>query len=137
MSIIYSLATLQTWIEAIAEHIQAPAHLLPTYGRSEDFARPHLEVNAAGMHFVVVERGQELERRTTQDLDELLYWVFEGVTFTMAGTYEVAHRVPGQDFRRLLFQHQLLLLGHLSAQWSERQQRHLLAILGDHPFSDD
>jgi len=129
MTITYSLATLQTWIEAIAEHIQAPTHLLPTYGRSEDFARPHLEVNAAGLHFVVVERGQEQMRRTTQELDELLYWVFEGVTSSMAWDYELQHRIPNQDHRILSFQYKVKLLSKLNADWAIPTQKFLDRIL--------
>lgn len=48
---------------------------------------------------VVVERGIEWERRKTNDLDKLLYWIFANLTFSMAVEYELAHRVEGQDFR--------------------------------------
>ena len=131
------LRRLQLQVESFAHLISVPAYLLPTYGRSEDFARPHLEVNGDGLHFVVVERGQEQLRRTTRQLDELLYWVFDGVTFSMAVKYEARHRVPGQDFRRLLFQHQLELLQQLKLAWAERCGREMAAVLRQHPFEDD
>lgn len=130
------LRKLHVQVESLARQIQAPAHLLPTYGRSEDFARPHLEVNGNGLHFVVVERGQEQLRRTTQYPDELLYWVFEGVTFSMAGQYELQHRVPGPDFRRLLFQQQLLLLQQLNPTWTARRRQELADIVQQYPFED-
>src|SRR4051812_13388363 len=57
----------------------APAGYLPTYGRSEDFARPHIEFDGTQFHFVVVERGQELERVSSTDPLEILYHVFESV----------------------------------------------------------
>ncbi len=72
------------------------------------------------MSYVIVERGTELQRRTTTDLDKLSYWIFRDVTFSMAVDYEVAHRIEGQDFRILLFQHQLQLLHNLRPEWRHR-----------------
>jgi hypothetical protein len=112
------------------------AHALPTYGRSEDFARPHIELDSCGYHFVVVERGQELERFTSRDLDEILFQVFETVTFSLASEYELAHRVQGQDFRRLLFQRQVELLSRISELWGQREAARHEGILREHPFRD-
>ncbi|GAA5023561.1 hypothetical protein GCM10011506_06510 [Marivirga lumbricoides] len=44
-------------IEELANRINAPKEYLPTYGYSEDFARPHIEVKGNELHWVVVERG--------------------------------------------------------------------------------
>ena len=68
--------------------IAAPASSLPTFGKTEDGARPHIEVRSDAYHYVVVERGCELERKRTPDLQELLYWVFSDVTHQMAFQYE-------------------------------------------------
>ncbi|GAB2959834.1 immunity 63 family protein [Hymenobacter coalescens] len=132
----HTLPELKYQVEALAARIRAPAWLLPTYGFSEDGARPHLEADGHGLHYVVVERGQEQERRTTTDADELLYWVFQSVTFSMACDYEVRHRVPGQDFRRLLFQEQLRLLAALSPAWATRCAARLKRTLRSAPYDD-
>ena len=94
-----NLAQLRAVVEKLAARIEAPENVLPTYGASEDSARPHIEIDGR-YHFVVVERGLELERRTTTDLDEILYWIFDGVTSSLASRYEVRNRNPGEDFRR-------------------------------------
>jgi hypothetical protein len=78
---------------------------------------------------VVVERGEETGRRVADNLDELKYWVFEGVTFSMASDWELEHRVEGQDSRILLFEKQLELLGLLSARWPERYRREHRGVL--------
>jgi hypothetical protein len=39
--------------------IDAPDHVLPTFGYSEETGRPHIEVDGAAFHHVVVERGRE------------------------------------------------------------------------------
>src|SRR5688572_29569388 len=92
-----SLVEVEARVRELATSIGATGDELPTFGRSEDGARPHVEVNASGLHFVVVERGEELERVTTNDLDELLWRVFESITFSLACGYAGKHRVRGHD----------------------------------------
>jgi Immunity protein 63 len=132
----FSLSEIENSVNRLAGRIAAPANLLPTFGYSEDFARPHIEVDARGYHFVVVERGQELERRTTDNLDDLLSRIFTSVTFSMACNYELRHRVDGADPRRLLFATQVDLLSRLSSDWARREVEHHEIILRTHPFSD-
>lgn len=119
------LARIQTEVERLAPIIDAPARELPTYGYSQDFAYPHLEVWNGALWWVVVERGKELERRSTTDLNELLYWVFEGVTFSMASDWELRNRVEDQDFRILLFTKQFELLAMLDPRWPDRRKKEL------------
>ena len=68
----YSLNEIKSEIDRLAAQIGAPDDLLPTYGYSEDGARPHIEIDSHGYHYVVVERGEEINRVTTNSLDELL-----------------------------------------------------------------
>ncbi|HYY56938.1 MAG TPA: Imm63 family immunity protein [Pyrinomonadaceae bacterium] len=131
-----TLSEIRTEIDRLAARIDASGYVLPTYGRSEDGARPHIEVDARGYHYVVVERGQELERLTTSDLDKLLFNVFESVTFSLASKYELAHRIEHQDCRRILFRRQIELLSMLSPHWGERQARSHEQTLRQHPFDD-
>ncbi|HEV2862289.1 MAG TPA: Imm63 family immunity protein [Pyrinomonadaceae bacterium] len=131
-----TLSEIRDEVERLAALVGAPAHLLPTYGRTEDGARPHVEVDSRGYHYVVVERGNELTRVTTDDLDELLFNIFEAVTFSLATRHELTHRVEGQDFRRLLFGRQVGLLSALSPRWGEREALSHDAVLRRHPFKD-
>jgi len=131
-----TLEQIRDEIERRAPLIGATGDLLPTYGRTEDFARPHIEVDAQQYHFVVVERGEELARVSTTELDELLYRVFEAATFSLACRYELRHRKPLEDSRRQLFRVQVELLAKLDARWGERRaEAHRLTLL-QHPFSD-
>ena len=132
-----TLADIKREVDRLAAIIGASgSHTLPTYGRTEDFARPHIEVDSRGYHFVVVERGRELERFTTFDFDEILYRIFRGVTFSLAIDYELAHRIETQDCRRIAFQKQVELLAHLSRRWADREAAEHDRILRDHPFDD-
>jgi hypothetical protein len=131
------LAEIKIEVDDRATLIRAAGnHSLPTYGRTEDGARPHIEVDWRGYHFVVVERGQERERFTTRDLDELLYRIFQSVTRELAFAYELAHRVETQDCRRLAFQRQVELLSQLSSSWAQREAQEHDRILRKHPFDD-
>jgi hypothetical protein len=147
-NMVKSLAGLEKIVDELAAKIEAPASLLPTYGYSLDGAHPHIEVthgeannretdHACMWHYVTVERGQELERKTTSDLDELLYLIFASVTFSMAVKYEGKHRVSGQDFRRIMFQKQEELLGELNENWQRREEEEHRLILEKHPFDDE
>jgi hypothetical protein len=132
-----SLAEIKSEVDRRAALIGAAGHYsLPTYGHSDDGARPHIKVDSRGYHFVVEERGQELSRFTTHDLDELLYRIFQCVTSHFAGAYELAHRVETQDCRRLDFQRQVELFSQLSPSWGGREADEPQRILRAHPFDD-
>lgn len=131
-----TLSEIEAEVSLLAAKVGASGYVLPTFGHTEDGARPHIEVDSHGYHYVVVERGQELRRDTTWDLDELLYFVFEAVTFNIACEYERAHRIIGQDFRRQLFACQVEFLSTLSSTWAERERRDHQRILEQNRFND-
>ena len=107
---------------------------LPTSPQHDGSA--HLEVRGSALRYVVTERGQELESRATQDEDELLYWFVANAVFEYALKYELRHRVPGQDSRRIMFQKELELLKKLDFAWAERKQTYIEGILKEYPFND-
>jgi hypothetical protein len=132
-----NLSQIESRVEEIAQIIGATRESLPTFGHSEQDGRPHIEVDARGYHYVIAERGHEFQRHTTTDIDELLYKVFQGVTFELAGRYELKHRVQEQDFRRVLFSYQEELLSQLAPSWGERRKREHEQILEQYPFDDE
>jgi Immunity protein 63 len=131
-----TLPEIKAEIDSRAALLGASANMLPTYGVSRDFGYPHIEVDSAGYHYVVVERGQELKRITTPQLDELLYTVFESIAFSLAGRYEVNHRIKGEDCRRLMFGYQVELLAMLDPTWAARCAAKHRQILEKNPFQD-
>jgi len=131
-----ALARIQRRVIQLAALIGAPDELLPTFGSTEDGARPHIEVVGDLPYYVVVERGQELVRESFLDDDALLERIFGGVTFEMACAYELRSRRPTEDFRRQLFAKQLDLLAMLDLEWSTRRRARLLELLSEHPFAD-
>jgi len=132
-----TLLEIENRVRDLARQVGAPDPILPTFGDSKDGARPHVEVDRVGrLHYVVVERGEELERNTTLELDELLWQIFQHVTFSMACEFEVKHRVAHEDCRRLIFAKQVELLRILSPEWAKREEGNHQAILERHSFDD-
>ncbi|WP_133273784.1 Imm63 family immunity protein [Hymenobacter radiodurans] len=117
-----NLIAVEAIVSALGNLIDAPASSLPTFGRNEDFARPEIQVHNDGYHFIVVERGQELERRIFGQLEELLFHVFQKVTFEMACNHEVKNRIADQDSRILIFTKQLQLLKQIDKGFAEKQR---------------
>lgn len=97
---------------------------------------PHVEVDGNLYAYVVTERGSELERRTTDSEDELLYWLASDMVFSLAGYYEFHHRQPGSDSRRLMFAREIDLMGRIKPAWKDRKQAEIYLILEQHPYQD-
>lgn len=132
-----TLEDIKKEVEHLASKINAPVNYLPTYGYSRDSAYPHIEVHDAGfMHFVIVERGNDLYRKITDKLDELLYWIFDVVTSCMASDFEEENRTENKDGRRIRFKRQLDLFGILNESWKQKKSEEFQNILRDHPYSD-
>jgi hypothetical protein len=124
-------------VTALGRMIGATSRDLPTYGKSRDFGYPHVEVANGLYHYVVVERGQELERRSSPDYDDLLYWIFESATHNLAFAYELSNRVEDQDCRRIAFPKQIELMNRLSPWMGERLEVHIAEVLSRAPYDDE
>lgn len=124
-------------INELAQKIGAPQNILPTYGYSEQTARPHVEVSPRAYYYVLAQSGQEVSRYATRDIDQLLYKVFVDVTFELAISYAEKNRIENQDIRRVAFQRQIELLTLLSPQWGESGSLEHAQILEQAPFDDD
>ena len=114
------LAEIEAEVKTIAQRIGATDDLLPAFGFSRDMGYLHVEIDYGCFHLVGVERGQETVRRTTAVLDELMYFIFDDVTFQMASKYEVKNRVESQDSRLVLFKKQIELMTMVSNRFGEK-----------------
>ena len=123
--------------DAMARQLSAPTALVHFATAPQHDGSAHVEQDGDTFCYVVTERGQELERRRTTDVEELLFWLASDLTWAMAIDYEISHRIPGQDFRRLLFQKHLELLAELSPKWSQSKGAEYERVLADHPFCDE
>ncbi len=104
----------------------------------DDCGGYHLEISSdSTMSLIATERGNINDKKTTQSMDELLYWVFKMRATAKALQYEVKHRVPNQDFRRLYFLQSINEIKKLSDVWADRLKEEFNNILEKNPFMDE
>jgi len=133
----YTYSELNNKIKLLGKTIDVPEKLLVGFGQKNQYAQPYIEIKFPFYYLVVSEKGRELDRQKFLNVDTLLYAVFEKITFEMALHYEVIHRVPFQDCRRVLFSYQLNLMEKLSLKWKKQLQSKIIDILKCNPYQDD
>ena len=125
----FSLREIEQQVEELARKIDAPLEGGPTYGTSKDEGTPYVEIYNSNYCFLARERDTTTLDQRTQDIDELLYWVFEYITHKMASSYAVVHRVSIYHHRRVMFSRQLDLLEELNPLWRKRREKEIDNIL--------
>ncbi len=109
--------------------------MLPTYGYPIDMGRTDIEIDDNGQIYYFPNEMNR-ERYFLRDMDDLLYYVFNIVTWSMATKYELTKRVAGQDTRRIWFVEQERLLGILDEKWKLRKIKDHEQTLINYPFVD-
>lgn len=133
----YSLTYIKQQVDEMAARINAPENVMPAYGAPAWDAQPYIEIDNLGlMYYVVMERGNEIERKVTDKIDDLLYWIFAYVTFCISVEYELHHRIEDKDCRRIMFAKQEELLGQINEAWRQRERAEHQEILKTHPSDD-
>ena len=132
-----NLERLKETVIELASVIDAPEHLLPTFGYFEDGSRMALFITESEYQCYMMEHGRKYCLLATENLDEVLYKIFVDVCNSMAGKYEIEHRVQNQDPRRLLFERTLSLLAKLNDLWAKLQSEDIERILQIHPYDDN
>ena len=134
-----SLPELKAEVLRLADLIGASdAYYIPNFGgyRHGGDDEYCVELSEDDYHYFYIERGQKRTEVRTRDLDELYYHIFQPLTHALASQYSQQHRVPNQDFRRLLFQKQEQLIAVLSPHWADRTAKEHDKILQSHPYND-
>lgn len=129
---------LERIVNCLSYKISVPRRLLPTYNKTRDGAHPHIEIDSTGNYnYIVVEKGSELNRDITNNLDELLYWIFKSITSNMAMHFELKNRINNQDTRKLYFNKQIELLTSVNEKWRILITNELNQIIEKSPFDDE
>lgn len=95
-----------------------------------------LLIDETQYHWVSCERGQENGRQSTGDVEELLYWFLARTAFSVGCAHELANRVEGPDFRRMVHAKQRELFDRLGPEWRARLEAEISSILALHPYVD-
>ena len=121
---------------ALLSQMMGEARQSDAYRSLEDHEGQLLLIDADGYHLAYFERGQENGRRSTLDVEELLFWFLEQTAFSIGCTHEFANRVEGPDFRRMVHAKQRELFARLDPIWRSRLEARISAILAEHPYVD-
>lgn len=131
-----TLALLQAEYDALCQRIKACASKYTFLTVRQDDGSPHVEFTGGQYHYIVTERGLDLERRSTADKSGILYWMIYDLTFWMGVAFEFKHRVEGPDVRRIIFAHWLELMKKADLAFADRLESDIAAILAKNPFVD-
>ncbi|WP_419785538.1 Imm63 family immunity protein [Pseudodesulfovibrio sp.] len=129
-----SVNELQNEIIRLGKIIDAPESYLKIGDGFEVVC--NVEIHDDEYHYVLVERGIERKRIISKSASDIMYLFVESASHGLASNYELENRIPGQDFRRLLFKKQLELLEKICPEWARKRQEELTEILESHPYDD-
>ena len=87
-------------------------------------------------HYVVTERGKINKHIKSCEIDDILYPLFESITFNIACKYELEHRKADKDSTRLIWKKQLELLETINPQFKDSCQADIEKILKIAPYRD-
>ena len=132
-----SIDEIQARINDLGSRINIPSRDLHIFPVPQGDGTPYISFDNDEYNYVYSERGVELLRRKTQSLDELLYWIMYDFIHTIAINYELAHRDPCKDGRRIIFPKIIELMNKIEPAWGSRVEKRLGEILIENPYRDD
>lgn len=121
-------------VTELGQLINAPQNKLYIFDRND--GGYYLELHEDEYHYILNERGQEVDRFITKNIDELLYKIFKHITSSMAFSYEFDNRVPHQDSRRIAFAKKIELMSTISDSWRKKIEEEITKILHNSPYDD-
>ena len=113
--------------------------LYPMFSRTSNVFNDgaSIYVENSKYYYIIMERGQLNKLFESKDLEEVLYPLFESITFSLASDYELNHRIENEDSRRLLWKKQLELLEKINRNFFVKCQIEIEEILKIAPFNDE
>lgn len=128
---------IQKEVNSLVLKIGLPEHSLNLCTVPIGDGTPYISFENNKYNYIYSERGCEFSRKTTDSIDELLYWVMYDLVHKIAVKYELAHRVPKKDGRRIYFPKIIELMSKLDANWGVKARKHLDDTLAVNPYDDN
>ncbi|MBX8487684.1 Imm63 family immunity protein [Pseudomonas cichorii] len=133
---IASIQEIQSMVDRLGERVGAPKSLLVVLSAPADDGAPYVKIHDHGFSYVSSERGYEIYNKSTNSLDELLYWIMKRVVQRMAVKYELDNRVGGFDTRRVYFSKFVQIFDEINPEWAGLARRDVDEILKASPYLD-
>jgi hypothetical protein len=131
-----SIEEIKKKVARIAKIIDAPISELLTFGISRDDGTPCVQISQDMYYYIVRDRNAITLKKQTNDVNELLYWAFTGITSEMAETYAISHPNINGFSRKVKFSRQIQLLDQIDKQWSAKREQEINELLSQYPYTD-
>lgn len=132
----FSFNEIQEKVYEYGSIINAPKEALKIFPSPQPDGIPYIQTNDNEYFYIVEERGVELERRRTINIDVLLYWIMSDIIFILASQYEIKYRIEGVYNRRLIFKKEVELFRILKSDWGDVTEARINKILEEAPYND-
>lgn len=96
-----------------------PSRLMLRTNPSGDGA-PYIDTSNGTYDYVIEERGVEFSRKIANNLDEFLYYFFDGVISTLSFEYEFRHRKNREYSINVAFDKKVELMSLINKSWGLR-----------------
>lgn len=115
-----SSAELRQILETNFAKISSDLHLLPEINNSNYNCEPFIEIGQNAYYYICLERGEDVFRKQTTDLNELIFMVMEDLTFKMAWDWVKLHPKSNSDLRIPAFAKQVELMKTINLDYGNR-----------------
>ncbi|WP_159917524.1 Imm63 family immunity protein [Pantoea sp. 18069] len=127
---------IQKIIIEIGKIINSPKELLTVFNSPQPDGTPYINTNNNQYHYIIEERGNIFQKKSTDSLDLLIYWIVSDIVFDISVEYELNHRKENKDSRRLIFEHELHLFKKINNAWYEKRKKEIEITLINAPYED-
>lgn len=110
--------------------IREDSALLPMFSKTKDVFNEGASIYIDDKyHYIIMERGRMYQHYESTTLEDILYPLFKNITSSLAQKFEVKHRKKEEDFRKLMWEKQLELLGKIDEKFVDIRRREIDEIL--------
>ncbi|MEG0564350.1 Imm63 family immunity protein [Anaerorhabdus sp.] len=117
--------------------INAESNLLPMFSETKDVFNEGASIYVDNKyHYIIMERGRMNKHCESEVLEDIIYPLFKDLTSSLAQQFELEHRKSEEDFRKLMWEKQLELLGRINEKFVDMRKREIEDILIIAPYSN-
>lgn len=139
----YHLRDIEDITIELSKKIEGDVFWLPTFGDSigdavQDATPLVIEVWPRQFSYLIIEKGNIWEEKTTSDPDQILFWIFKDITYSIANHHSAKISNVNIDSREILFNKQIELLEEIrmNKHFVEELKREYNVLLGKRLFAD-
>ncbi|MGK3144642.1 Imm63 family immunity protein [Pantoea sp. C2G6] len=131
-----SIEGIQKEVDKLVSKIGCPPHSVTFFSAPTNDGTPYVSFENEIYNYISSERGYEFSRKTTKSLNELLYWITSAFVSNISFQYELEHRIPGRDGRRMAFPMIIAFMARMNNEWEIKAKNEIDQTLSNAPYDD-